>query len=352
MQKTSFRLRAGVLNAEQAKDLLAHAQQNNYAIPAINVASYHIVNAVMETAATLCRPVGLQLYHGGSAFMAGRYLQNHHHEASVSGAIQAAHYIHAMAKIYGVPVILQTDHCHKAILPWLDAMLEHSLHFYNIHKQPLFTSHMIDFSAMPLRENIDTCKQYLFQLKRLNSLLEMEIGATGGEEDGVDNTGLAGNRFYSDPADVAEAVKELRPVSNNFTVAASFGNQHGVQVNKRIQLKPSLLKDIQEYLNNAGLPKALLVFHGGSGCSRSELRDAIQYGVVKINFNTDLQWAAWDGIANYYREYEPYLLAQTGNPEGMDKPNKKYYDPVEWLRKMEEAVSSSLKEIFDYCKPE
>jgi fructose-bisphosphate aldolase, class II len=352
MQEPSFLLPGCVLNSEQARNLFEHAQLHNYAIPAINVSSYHIINAVLETAAALGRPVGIQLYHGGSAFMAGRYLRNDNHEASVSGAVQASHYIHAMAKLYRVPVILQSDHCHKSILPWLEGLLEHSMRFYRINKQPLFTSHMIDFSAMPLRENIDTCKKYLIQLKSLNSLLELEIGATGGEEDGVDNTGLGGNRFYSDPADVAEAVNELRPVSNNFTVAASFGNQHGVQVNKRIQLKPSLLKDIQDHLNNAGLPKALLVFHGGSGCSKSELREAIQYGVVKINFNTDLQWAAWNGIASYYREYEPYLLAQTGNPEGLDKPNKKYYDPVEWLRKMEEAVSSSLKEIFDCCKPE
>jgi fructose-bisphosphate aldolase class II len=337
----ALQLPPGVLSGKNARRLYEHALQQGYAIPAISVASFHVINAVLEIAGRLKKPVVIQLYHGGCAFMAGNQLSNKNHEASILGAVNAAFYIHRMALVYDVSVILQTDHCSKQQLPWIEGLYKHSKKYYEENKRPLFTTHMLDFSLLPLKENVKLCKQYLRKFQRLDIQLEMEIGATGGEEDGVDNRGLSLGHLYTNPDDIAFAVEQLTTVSGNFTVAASFGNQHGLAMNEKIELKPILLKQIKDLLRKKGFTQVPFVFHGGSGYGDAILRQTIGYGVVKINFNAEIQLAAWRGVKDYMLN---------SDADFQKKQIVKYYDPVLWLRKAEEKIAESLIQKFKVCK--
>lgn len=341
----------GVLFGDQVQELFEHAKKHRYALPAVNVIGTNSLNAVMETAKAVNSPVIVQLSNGGAQFYAGKSLKNDNHEACITGAISAAQHVHLLAEQYGIRVILHTDHAAKKLLPWIDGMLAFGEKFYAQNGKPLFSSHMLDLSEEPLEENIETCKKYLARMKPLQMTIEVELGVTGGEEDGVDNSDVDSARLYTQPEEVAHTYKELSEVSDKFTIAAAFGNVHGVYKPGNVKLQPVILKNSQEYIrkefNRTEEKPVNFVFHGGSGSSQAEIREAISYGAIKMNIDTDMQWAYWEGVHKYYQSKEGYLQAQIGSPDGEDSPNKKYYDPRVWLRKGEENFVKRLTQAFE-----
>lgn len=347
---TSTRFRTGVLFGDEVTDLFKYANDNNFALPAVNVVGNNSVNAVLETAREVNSPVIIQFSNGGAHFVAGKGLSNNNERAAILGGISGAMHVHTMAHAYGVPVILHTDHCARKLLPWVEGLLDAGEKFYKTRGYPLYSSHMLDLSEEPIRENVETCVRFLERMDKIGMTLEIELGVTGGEEDGVDNTGVDSSRLYTQPEEVGYAYGELSKVSNRFTVAAAFGNVHGVYKPGNVELKPIILKNSQEYVKekfSTGDNPVNFVFHGGSGSSREEIREAISYGAIKMNIDTDLQWAFWDGVRGYYEGRRDYLQGQIGNPEGDDKPNKKYYDPRQWLRAGEQTFKARLKEAFE-----
>lgn len=337
---------AGVLTGDQTRKLFEYARANEFAIPAINVTSSSTANAVLEAARDIKSPIILQVSQGGSAYFAGKGLPNGNQEASIAGAIAAAKHIRTVAPHYGVPVVLHTDHCAKKLLPWFDGMLEADEQHYKEFGVALFSSHMLDLSEEPKHENIEICVSYLKKLHAIGVWLEMEIGITGGEEDGVDNTGVDNAALYTQPEDIFDVYDALSKVSPNFSIAAGFGNVHGVYKPGNVKLRPDLLGKHQAHVSvKTGKEKPLfLVFHGGSGSTKEEIRTAVENGVVKMNVDTDTQFAYLSGIRDFVLKKKDYLLTQVGNPEGPDKPNKKYYDPRVWVREGEKTLTERVKE--------
>lgn len=350
MGSTSTRFRAGVLHGDEVTELFNYANENNFALPAVNVVGTNSVNAVLETAKAVNSPVIIQFSNGGCSFTAGKSLSNDKQKAAILGGISGAMHVHAMAKAYGVPVIMHTDHCAKKLLPWIDGLLDAGEQFFKTRGYPLYSSHMLDLSEEPLEENVEICRQYHERMSKLGMTLEIELGVTGGEEDGVDNTDIDSARLYTQPSEVAYAYKVLNPISNRFTVAAAFGNVHGVYRPGNVELKPIILKNSQDHIQkefNTGPQPINFVFHGGSGSSREEIREAIGYGAIKMNIDTDMQWAFWDGVRDYAAKNHDYLQAQIGNPTGDDVPNKKFYDPRKWLRVGEQSFVTRLTKAFE-----
>lgn len=344
MSQTKFP--AGVITGETVQNLFAYAKEKGFAIPAVNVTGTDTVNAVLETARACNAPVIIQLSNGGASFYAGKGLSNDGQKSAILGAVSAAYHVHTVAEAYGIPVILHTDHAAKKLLPWIDGLLDASEKHFAATGKPLFSSHMLDLSEESLEENIEICKKYLTRMAKMGMTLEIELGITGGEEDGVDNSHVDASKLYTQPEDVAYAYNELSKISPNFTIAASFGNVHGVYKPGNVVLSPEILGASQKYIQekSATCTKPVnFVFHGGSGSEPAKIQEAIGYGVIKMNLDTDMQWAFWNGIRLFYIDKEAYLQGQLGNPEGSDKPNKKYYDPRVWLRKGEEAVIERLK---------
>lgn len=340
---------AGVVHGQHTHTLFEAAKKGHFAYPAVNVVGTNSINATLEAAKKANSPVIVQLSNGGAAFFLGKGLALEGQQNAVVGAVAAANFTQAVAKAYGVPVILHTDHASKKLLPWIDGMLEAGEKHYEMTGRPLFSSHMLDLSEEPLVENIDICAEYLTRMSKMGMTLEIELGCTGGEEDGVDNTGLDTEALYTQPEDVAYAYERLSAISPNFTIAASFGNVHGVYKPGNVQLKPKILRDSQTLVSEKfNLPENSLdfVFHGGSGSDQADITEAIGYGVIKMNIDTDTQWAAWQGVMDYYKDKQLYLQSKIGNPEGDDKPNKKYYDPRVWLRKLEESMAERLAQSF------
>ena len=340
----------GILTGDNVQKMFDYAKAKKFALPAVNVTNTSTVNAVLETAAELKSPVIIQFSHGGAQFFAGLGLDNKNQTAAIAGSGTAAHYINTLAKLYGATVILHTDHAAKKLLPWVDGLIGLSEQYFQHSKQPLYSSHMLDLSEEPLAENIEICKQYLKRLSKIEMTLEIELGITGGEEDGVDNTDVDSSKLYTQPEEVAYAYEELKKVSERFTIAAAFGNVHGVYKPGNVKLQPIILKNSQDYVQQKfGTAKNPLnfVFHGGSGSSLAEIREAIGYGVIKMNIDTDLQWAYWEGVHQYYQTNAHGLQSQIGNAEGDDKPNKKFYDPRKWLRAAELNFKGRLKACFD-----
>lgn len=348
---TATQIAPGVLSGDAVQELFELAKKHQFALPAVNVVSSSTVNSVLEAARDVNSPVIIQFSHGGSQFYAGKGLKNENEQAAIAGAIAGAKHIHELAKQYGVAVILHTDHCAKKILPWIDGVLEAGEQFFAETGKPLFSSHMLDLSEEPIEENIEISAKYLERMAKLGMTLEIELGVTGGEEDGVDNSDVDSSRLYTQPSEVAYAYEELNKVSPRFTVAAAFGNVHGVYKPGNVKLSPVILHNSQEYIREKfGLEAEKpvnFVFHGGSGSSREEIREAIGYGAIKMNIDTDLQWAYWEGILGFYQAKEGYLQGQIGNPTGEDSPNKKFYDPRVWLREAEKSFVSRLKTAFE-----
>ncbi|HOU74836.1 MAG TPA: class II fructose-bisphosphate aldolase [Tenuifilum sp.] len=343
------RFKPGVITGKELQELFAIAKAEQFALPAVNVTGTNTMNAVLETARELGSPVIIQFSNSGASFIAGKSLSNDGQQASILGAISGAKHVHLLAEAYGVPVVLHTDHAAKKLLPWIDGLLDAGEKHFRETGKPLFSSHMLDLSEESLHENIEICKRYLERMAKMGMTLEIELGVTGGEEDGVDNTGVDSSRLYTQPEEVAYAYEELMKISPNFTIAASFGNVHGVYKPGNVVLNPIILKNSQELIKQkyATADKPVnFVFHGGSGSEKEKITEAISYGVIKMNIDTDLQWAFWEGIKNYYEAKKGYLQGQIGNPEGEDAPNKKYYDPRVWLRKGEESIVARLKEAF------
>ncbi|MDH4091291.1 MAG: class II fructose-bisphosphate aldolase [Cyclobacteriaceae bacterium] len=339
-----------VLSYTQAKKVFEHAKQNQYALPAVNVTGTNSVNASLEAATTVNSPIIIQFSNSGASFFAGKSRDNKTQQASIVGAVAGAKYIHEVSDLYGMPVLLNTDHAAKKLLPWVDGMIKKGEEFFKDHGKPLFTSHMLDFSEEPLLENIEVSKRYLEKLTKLDMYLEIELGVTGGEEDGVDNTGVESSKLYTQPEDVAYAYEELMKVSDHFVVAASFGNVHGVYKPGNVNLEPIILKNSQDFIQKKFKTESNpvdFVFHGGSGSDPKAIQEAIGYGVVKMNIDTDIQWAFWDGIHKYYNKNKDFLQTQLGNPTGADSPNKKYYDGRVWLRDGEVSIKNRLVQAFE-----
>ena len=342
-------VKPGVLFGDDVQKVYAHAKEKGFAIPAVNVVNSDSINGVLEAAAKVNSPVIIQFSNGGASFYAGKGLSNENEKAAIVGAVAGAIYVHMMAESYGVPVILHTDHAARKLLPWIDALLETSESYYKTQGKPLFSSHMLDLSEEPLEENIATCKAYLERMSKIGMSIEIELGVTGGEEDGVDNTNIDNALLYTQPQEVAFAYKELSEVSANFTIAASFGNVHGVYKPGNVQLTPKILDNSQAYIAKEFQTDAKpvnFVFHGGSGSLPSEISEAISYGVIKMNIDTDTQWATWNGVREYVRTNHDYLQGQIGNPEGEEKPNKKYYDPRKWLRAGQTGLVARVEQAF------
>ncbi len=334
-------VKPGVLFGDDLQKVYAHAKEVGFAIPAVNVVNSDSINGVLEAAAKVNSPVIIQFSNGGASYFAGKGLSNESEFSAIKGAVAGAKYVHAMAEAYGVAVILHTDHAAKKLLPWIDALLDAGEQYYVEHGRPLYSSHMLDLSEESLEENISTCKRYLERMSKIGMSIEIELGCTGGEEDGVDNTDMDNSLLYTQPEDVCFAYEELSEVSTHFTIAASFGNVHGVYKPGNVQLTPKILDNSQKYIcekHNTEAKPVNFVFHGGSGSLPSEIEEAISYGVIKMNIDTDTQWATWDGVREYVASHADYLQGQIGNPEGEDKPNKKYYDPRKWLRAGQESL--------------
>lgn len=350
MSTLNAAIKPGVVVADDVARVYDHARENQYALPAVNVVGTSSVNATLEAAKKAQAPVIIQLSNGGAQFFCGKGLNLPDQQAAVLGAVSAARYVHTVAEHYGVPVMLHTDHAAKKLLPWIDGLLDEGERHYQQTGKPLFSSHMIDLSEEPLTENIEICERYLARMSKIGMTLEIELGCTGGEEDGVDNSHLDNSALYTQPEDVAYAYERLRKISPNFIIAASFGNVHGVYKPGNVVLTPSILKDSQAYVSDKfNLPANSLnfVFHGGSGSEQDKIAESLSYGVVKMNIDTDTQWACWDGVRNYYSKNEAYLQGQIGNPDGDDKPNKKFYDPRVWLRHGEQAMTLRLLQCFN-----
>jgi len=343
----------GVVTGQALLDLINHAKENEYAIPAVNCVTSSSINMCLEAARANDAPIIIQFSSGGSQFYGGKGLDNSNMRAAIAGAVSGAFHVRTMAEQYGVPVILHTDHCAKKLLPWIDGLLDASERYYEQHGEPLFSSHMIDLSEEPLEENIEICKKYLERMSKMGMMLEMELGITGGEEDGVNNEDVNQDDLYSKPEEIYQVYQELTPISNMFTVAAAFGNVHGVYSPGNVKLRPSILNKAQDYISEkiGGAAKPVsFVFHGGSGSDVKDIRESIGYGVVKMNIDTDTQWSYWEGIKNFEQKYHDYLQGQIGNPEGPDKPNKKFYDPRECLRAAEVNSVKRLSVAFEDLK--
>jgi fructose-bisphosphate aldolase class II len=340
-------VKPGVLFGDDVAKVFQIAKENKFALPAVNVVGTDSINGVLEAAASVNSPVVIQFSNGGAAFTAGKGCPANN---DVLGATSGAQHVHMMAEAYGVPVILHTDHASKKLLPWIDGLLDAGEKMFKETGHPLFSSHMLDLSEEPLEENIAICAKYLERMTKMGMTLEIELGVTGGEEDGVDNTDIDESKLYTQPEDVAYAYETLSKISPNFTIAASFGNVHGVYKPGNVKLTPTILRDSQAYVakkyNTDSAQPLNFVFHGGSGSSPAEIEESIGYGVIKMNIDTDTQWASWNGILGFYKANEGYLQQQLGNPDGADKPNKKFYDPRVWLRKSQEGMVARLKQAF------
>lgn len=349
-EKILDHVKAGVLFGDDVTKVFEIAKRNGFAIPAINVVGTDSINGVLEAAKLVNSPVILQFSNGGGVFYAGKGLSNENEKAAILGAISGAKHIHMMAEAYGIPAILHTDHAAKKLLPWIDGLLDAGEKYFEHTGKPLFSSHMLDLSEESLKENIEICEKYLKRMSKIGMTLEIELGCTGGEEDGVDNSGMDNSLLYTQPEDVAYAYERLSKISNGFTIAASFGNVHGVYKPGNVVLTPKILDNSQKYIQkkfNTNEKPINFVFHGGSGSTKEEIKEAISYGVIKMNIDTDTQWATWQGIKDYYEKNKAYMQGQIGNPEGEDKPNKKYYDPRVWLRAGQNTLVKRVKEAFE-----
>src|SRR5215216_1793545 len=341
---------AGVLFGKELEALYKDAKENSFALPAVNTIGTNSINATLETAAKVNSPVIIQFSNGGAQFIAGKGMPNDQLQGNISGAISGALHIHNVAKYYGVPVVLHTDHASKKWLPWISKLIDAGEQYFKEKGQPLFSSHMLDLSEEPIEENIETSVQFYKRMAPLGMGIEIELGVTGGEEDGVDNSGIENDKLYTQPEHVAYAYEELGKVGKLFTVAAAFGNVHGVYSPGNVELRPVILKNSQDHIQKKySTPDkpVYFVFHGGSGSPQNQIREAIGYGAIKMNIDTDLQWAFWEGVMSFYKKNEDFLQAQLGNPDGADKPNKKYYDPRVWLRKGEETFIQRLQVAFE-----
>ena len=344
------KFKRGVISGEELRKVFNDAKENNYALPAVKVTNTSTVNSVLETAAKLNSPVIVQFSSGGCQFFSGKGLSNEDHQSAIAGGISGAMHVHQMAEMYGVTAILHTDHCARKILPWIDGLLDAGEEFYQMHGKPLYSSHMIDLSDEPIEKNIETCKKYLERMDKIDMTLEIELGVTGGEEDGVDNTDIDSSKLYTQPEEVAYAYEELIKISNNFTVAAAFGNVHGVYRPGNVKLTPIILHNSQQYIQDkyqTNDKPINFVFHGGSGSSPEDIKEAISYGAIKMNIDTDLQWGFTTGVRDYFANYTDYVQKQIGNPEGDDVPNKKYYDPRKWMREGELTFIERLTKSFE-----
>ncbi|KFC23754.1 class II fructose-bisphosphate aldolase [Epilithonimonas lactis] len=341
---------AGVATGSLVTEIFDYAKEKQFALPAANVIGSSNINATMETAAKLNAPVIIQFSNGGSIFNAGKSLNNDNQRAAVLGAVAGAKHIHTLAEAYGATVILHTDHCAKKLLPWIDGLLDASEEFYKQNGKSLYSSHMLDFSEEPIEENLEVSAKYFERMNKMGMTLEIELGVTGGEEDGVDNSDVDSSKLYTQPEEVAHAYEVLKAVSDNFTIAAAFGNVHGVYKPGNVKLTPKILDNSQKYVQEkfgTGEKPVNFVFHGGSGSTLEEIREAIGYGVVKMNIDTDLQFGYTEGIRDYMTDKIEYLRHQIGNPEGADAPNKKFYDPRVWVRKGEETYIKRLTQAFE-----
>ena len=345
----SHSIKPGVATGKEVQKIHQYAKDKGFALPAVNVIGTNSINSVLETAVELNSPVIIQFSNGGAHFNAGKGLSNEHQKAAIAGGIAGAKHVHEMAKAYGATVILHTDHCAKKLLPWIDGLLDAGEKYFKETGVPLYSSHMIDLSEEPIEENIEICKKYLERMAKIGMTLEIELGITGGEEDGVDNSDVDSSKLYTQPEEVAFAYEELSKISNQFTIAAAFGNVHGVYKPGNVELTPIILKNSQEFVEkkyNTEPNPIDFVFHGGSGSTLDEIREAIGYGVIKMNIDTDLQFAFSEGIRDYMNHNIDYLKTQIGNPDGQDLPNKKYYDPRKWLREGEATFKTRLKQAF------
>ena len=345
----SHNIKPGVATGREVQEIFKLAKQKGFALPAVNVVGSSSVNGVLETAAKLNSPVIIQFSNGGGVYNAGKGLSNENHKAAILGCVAGAKHVHTLAEAYGVPVILHTDHAAKKLLPWIDGLLDASEQFYKETGKSLYSSHMIDLSEEPLEENIEICKKYLERMSKIGMTLEIELGITGGEEDGVDNSDVDESKLYTQPEEVAYAYEELSKVSDQFTIAAAFGNVHGVYKPGNVKLTPKILKNSQEYISKKyDVPHNHIdfVFHGGSGSSLEEIREAIGYGVIKMNIDTDMQYAYTTGVRDYILDKQDYIQSQIGNPDGEELPNKKYYDPRAWMRKGEQTFVERLEQSF------
>mgnify|MGYP000382094694 CR=1 FL=1 len=340
-------VKAGVLSGSEAKKLFDYAKENNFAIPAVNVVNTESINGVLEAASKVKSPIIIQFSNGGATFFAGKGCPATN--KAILGGISGAKHVHMMAEAYGVPVVLHTDHAAKKLLPWIDALMDAGEEFFKQTGKPLYTSHMLDLSEESIEENLDISCEYLTRMKKIDMMIEIELGITGGEEDGVDNTDIDNALLYTQPSEVLYAYERLNAISENFTIAASFGNVHGVYKPGNVVLTPSILDNSQKYIEEEKATSSKpvnFVFHGGSGSSKEEITEAISYGVIKMNIDTDTQWAFWDGVRAFEATNHDFLQGQIGNPEGDDKPNKKYYDPRVWLRRGQESLVTRLEEAF------
>lgn len=348
-QKISNVVKPGVVTGDDVQKIFAICKEKKFALPAVNVINTDSINAVLEAAAKAKSAVVVQFSNGGAQFVAGKGLKLEGQQTAILGAISGAHHVHAVAEAYGVPVILHTDHAAKKLLPWIDGLLDAGEKHFAETGKPLFSSHMLDLSEESLEENIEICGRYLARMSKMGMTLEIELGCTGGEEDGVDNSQMDQSALYTQPEDVAYAYEALSKISNRFTIAASFGNVHGVYKPGNVKLTPSILANSQKFVSEKyGVAHNTLdfVFHGGSGSSAAEIKESIDYGVIKMNIDTDTQWATWTGVMDYYKQNEAYLQGQIGNPDGDDKPNKKYYDPRVWLRAGQLGMVARLEQAF------
>lgn len=346
----SHSIKPGVATGDEVQKIFNYAKEKGFALPAVNVTSSSTINGVLETAAKVNAPVIIQFSNGGAHFNAGKGLSNENERAAIAGAVAGAKHIHQLAELYGATVILHTDHCAKNLLPWIDGLLDASEEHFKQTGKPLYSSHMLDLSEEPIHENIEICKEYLARMSKMGMTLEIELGITGGEEDGVDNSDVDSSKLYTQPEEVAYAYEELMKVSDKFTIAAAFGNVHGVYKPGNVKLTPKILKNSQEYVQNkfnTGPNPVDFVFHGGSGSTLEEIREAISYGVIKMNIDTDLQFAFTEGVRDYMTSKIDYLRTQIGNPEGDDKPNKKFYDPRKWIREGEITFIKRLEQAFE-----
>src|SRR5690554_1273304 len=345
----SHNIKPGVGSGKEVQEIFRHAKENGYALPAVNVVGSNTLNTVMETAVEVNSPVIIQFSNGGASFNAGKGLSNENQKAAIAGGVAGAKHIHTLAELYGATVILHTDHCAKNLLPWIDGLLDASEEHFKQTGKPLYSSHMLDLSEEPIEENIEISKKYLERMSKMGMTLEIELGITGGEEDGVDNSDVDSSKLYTQPDEVAYAYEELSKISNQFTIAAAFGNVHGVYKPGNVKLTPKILKNSQAYVQQkfgTGHNPIDFVFHGGSGSSFEEIREAISYGVIKMNIDTDLQFAFTEGARDYIVSKKDYLMTQIGNPEGDDIPNKKYYDPRKWIREAELTFNKRLEQAF------
>ncbi|MEE9406877.1 MAG: class II fructose-bisphosphate aldolase [Polaribacter sp.] len=345
----SHNIKPGVATGKEVQEIFNFAKEKGFALPAVNVIGSNTINAVLETAKELNAPVIIQFSNGGAQFNAGKGLSNENEKAAIAGGVAGAKHIHELAVAYGVPVILHTDHAAKKLLPWIDGLLDASEKHFAETGKSLYSSHMIDLSEEPLEENIEICKTYLARMSKMGMTLEIELGITGGEEDGVDNSDVDVSKLYTQPEEVAYAYEELLKVSPQFTIAAAFGNVHGVYKPGNVKLTPKILKNSQEFITKKyGVEENHIdfVFHGGSGSTLEEIREAIGYGVIKMNIDTDMQFAFTEGVRDYMQEKAAYLATQIGNPDGAEQPNKKYYDPRKWLREGEGTFKTRLKQAF------